>query len=55
MTTRFIFLKALCITAIILFSHSVLAIMIGLSTEQLTKASQTIIMRAGRGCQIPVE
>ena len=43
MTTRFIFIKALFIAAIILFSQSVFAIMIGLSTEQLTKASQTII------------
>ena len=44
MTTRFVFIKTLFIAAIILFSQSVLAIMIGLSTEQLTKASQTIII-----------
>ena len=44
MTTRHILMKALCIAVIIFFSQPALAIMIGLSTEQLTKASRTVIM-----------
>jgi len=44
MMTRLILTKTLCIMVIVLFSQPALAIMIGLSTEQLTKASQTVIM-----------
>ncbi len=44
MMTRLILTKTLCIMVIILFSQPALAIMIGLSTEQLTKASRTVIM-----------
>ncbi len=42
--TRSIFIKTFSITVIILFSQPALAIMIGLSTEELTKASQTVIL-----------
>ena len=44
MVTRLTLTKIFCTTIIVLFSHHALAIMIGLTTEQLTKASQTVIM-----------